>query len=59
MTTNFELWATHYDTYLKRLYGVFQTTCHQKRLKWYQQLDFETFRDFVYEYSSGYLSPWL
>ena len=55
----FELWIKHYDTYLKRLYGIFQAACTKNSVKWYKNIDFFTFREYAYENSSKYLSPWV
>ena len=57
--TAFELWSTHYDTDLKRLYAVFQEACYENSVNWYRYIDFPTFREYLYKNSSKYLSPWL
>jgi len=55
----FELWSRHYDKHLKRLYEVFQTACSEDAVRWHHRIDFFTFRDYVYETSSKYLSSWI
>ena len=55
----FQMWAIHYDTYLRRLYSVFCSACNKNSVDWYKYIDFNTFREYVYENSSKYLSPWL
>jgi hypothetical protein len=55
----FDLWINHYDKHLKRLYEVFQIACSKNSVRWNRHIDFLTFREYVYENSSKYLTPWL
>jgi len=54
----YALWSTHYDTDLKRLYGVFKSACYNNSVDWYRYIDFNTFKEFTYNNSSKYLTPW-
>ena len=53
------LWIEHYDSYLKRLYSIFQTECYNNSIPKYSNIDFQKFCKFIWNNSSKYLSPWL
>ncbi len=55
----FEMWCSHYDIYLKRLYGVFQNACIENSVDWYNHISFPTFCHYIYNNSSRYLSFWI
>ena len=44
----FDIWCNHYDSYLKRLYDIFYTSCIDNSVHWYNQIDFTTFCEFIY-----------
>jgi hypothetical protein len=55
---NMDYWVEHYDEHLKRLYDVFQIACDENGENWGSEIDLDTFIDYVYNNSSGYITPW-
>ena len=52
-------WRNHYESYLEQMYLLFQDSCYSNSVNWDQYVGYNIFCAYIYENSSGYLSPWV
>ena len=55
----FREWYKNYNKYLKELYLVFQEACDKNNVDWYNSIDYQSFCEYIWDNSSGYISPSL
>ncbi len=56
---HYTLWRDAYDSYLWVLYDGFQNILNKFKVFLEEEISFEAFSFFIYEISSGYISPYL
>ena len=55
---HYALWRDAYGSYLRILFGGFQNILNKFKVLLEEEISFETFSFFIYEISSGYISPY-
>ena len=55
---HYALWRDAYDSYLRILFDGFQNILNLFKVPLEEEISFETFSFFIYEFSSGYITPY-
>ena len=55
---HYSLWRDAYDNYLRVLFDGFQNILNSFKVRLEEEISFETFSFFIYEFSSGYITPY-